>query len=195
MMMQEFTQRTGFEPTLEEYAEIEEAYYEFDGNKDEFCEDFVKNGGAQKAYEARAQKIAQIKSQMLEMDKLMKQAASKYEARIADLERQLEREQEWKPYLVERAVKQERYDHIRKAGREMTDQEAIEWIAQEFGFDAGKIKINRLMNTYEVNRHHQLRKVGEIDRRPMYDATDWYYVFFTVAGYEYEAYNGSLERI
>ena len=46
MMMQEFTERTGFEPTFDEYAEIEEAYYEFEGDKDAFCADFVKNGGA-----------------------------------------------------------------------------------------------------------------------------------------------------
>lgn len=37
MMMNEFTQRTGYEPSFEEYHYIEESYYEFDGNKDEFC--------------------------------------------------------------------------------------------------------------------------------------------------------------
>lgn len=195
MMMQEFTQRTGFEPTFDEYAEIEEAYYEFDGDKDAFCADFVKNGGALKVYEARAQKIVQLKSEMLELDKMMKQAATEYEAKIARLEKEIEREQEWKPYTDERLVPQGDYDHIRRAGHEMTDAEAIEWIAQEFGFALEKIRINRTMKTFEVNRHSQLRKVGEIDRRPMYDATDWYYIFFTVAGWEYEAYNGNLNRI
>ena len=195
MMMQEFTDRTGFEPTLEEYAEIENAYYEFDGDKDAFCADFVKNGGELKVYAARAQKISQLKSQMQELDKMMKQAATEYEAKIARLEKEIEREQEWKPYNDERLVRQEDYDHIRSAGREMTDAEAIEWIAQEFGFASEKIRINRTMKTFEINRHSQLRKVGEIDRRPMYDATDWYYIFFTVAGWEYEAYNGNLGRI
>ena len=38
MMMNEFIERTGFEPTAEEYAEIEEQYYSFDGDKDAFCE-------------------------------------------------------------------------------------------------------------------------------------------------------------
>lgn len=195
MMMQEFTERTGFEPTFDEYAEIEEAYYEFDGSKDAFCADFVKNSGALKVYEARAQKIAQLKSQMLELDKLMKQSAAEYEAKIARLEKQIEQEQEWKSYTDERLVPQEDYDHIRRAGHEMTDAEAIEWIAQEFGFAPEKIRINRTMKTFEVNRHSQLRTIGEIDRRPMYDATDWYYVFFTVAGWEYEAYNGNLNKI
>lgn len=118
-----------------------------------------------------------------------------YEAKIARLEKQIEQEQEWKPYTDERLVSQEKYDHIHRAGHEMTDAEAIEWIAQEFGFAPEKIRINRAMKTFEVNRHSQLRTIGEIDRRPMYDATDWYYVFFTVAGWEYEAYNGDLNKI
>lgn len=34
MMMSEFIDRTGFEPTAKEYAKIEDAYYNFDGDKD-----------------------------------------------------------------------------------------------------------------------------------------------------------------
>lgn len=45
MMMSEFIDRTGFEPTAKEYAKIEEAYYNFDGDKDAFCKAFVKDGG------------------------------------------------------------------------------------------------------------------------------------------------------
>ena len=37
MMIREFVDRTGFEPTATEYAAIEEKYYSFDGSKDEFC--------------------------------------------------------------------------------------------------------------------------------------------------------------
>lgn len=33
MLMSEFIERTGFTPTYEEYQEIEEAYYNFDGNR------------------------------------------------------------------------------------------------------------------------------------------------------------------
>lgn len=43
MMMSEFTERTKYEPSFKEYAEIEEAYYEFDGNKDEFCKAWLKD--------------------------------------------------------------------------------------------------------------------------------------------------------
>ena len=37
MMIEEFTARTGYKPTFEEYHEIEKLYYAFDGDKDEFC--------------------------------------------------------------------------------------------------------------------------------------------------------------
>ena len=42
MMIHEFTARTGYEPSFEEYRFIEESYYEFDGQKDEFCKWFKK---------------------------------------------------------------------------------------------------------------------------------------------------------
>ena len=69
MMISEFIERTGFEPTASEYAKIEKAYYDFNGNKDEFCKAFVKNGGEKKIYKARAEEIAQLKSQLVEMEK------------------------------------------------------------------------------------------------------------------------------
>lgn len=37
MLLEEFKTRTGYTPSLEEYAEIERQYYDFAGNKDEFC--------------------------------------------------------------------------------------------------------------------------------------------------------------
>ena len=37
MMISEFIERTGFEPTAREYAKIEIAYYDLHGNIDEFC--------------------------------------------------------------------------------------------------------------------------------------------------------------
>ena len=43
MMLEEFEQRTGFYPTLVQYAAIERAYMEFDGDKDTFCKAYKKN--------------------------------------------------------------------------------------------------------------------------------------------------------
>lgn len=59
MMMSEFVERTGFQPTTDEYEQIEDAYYNFDGDKDAFCKAFVKQGGELKIYKARADEVAQ----------------------------------------------------------------------------------------------------------------------------------------
>lgn len=37
MMRSEFIERTGYNPSSEEYEIIEEAYYNFPGDKNEFC--------------------------------------------------------------------------------------------------------------------------------------------------------------
>lgn len=42
-MIHEFTERTKYIPDVEEYHYIEESYYEFDGNKDEFCKQWIKD--------------------------------------------------------------------------------------------------------------------------------------------------------
>ena len=43
MMRSEFIERTKYEPSGEEYHYIEESYYEFVGNKDEFCKAWLKD--------------------------------------------------------------------------------------------------------------------------------------------------------
>ena len=42
MLVSEFIDRTGYQPTAEEYAEIERAYNIFDGDKDKFCRAWCK---------------------------------------------------------------------------------------------------------------------------------------------------------
>lgn len=42
MLVSEFIDRTGYRPTAEEYADIEQAYYVFDGNKEEYCRAWCK---------------------------------------------------------------------------------------------------------------------------------------------------------
>ena len=42
MMMSEFFDRTGYEPSYEEYRFIEDSYYDFIGDKDAFCKWWLK---------------------------------------------------------------------------------------------------------------------------------------------------------
>lgn len=77
MMMSEFIDRTGVEPTYEEYHYIEESYYEFDGNKDEFCKQWLKDKrDGHWATELR------LRKQMDEMKKM-------YEEQLAEKEENL----------------------------------------------------------------------------------------------------------
>ena len=81
---------------------------------------------------------------------------------------------------------------LAKYGKAMTDEEAKAFIADECGFDPEKIRILHEVNTYEVNKHHRLRKSGTFDRAPVYEATDWNYVRFDCACFMYELVNGEL---
>ena len=193
MMISEFIERTGFEPTASEYAKIEKAYYDFNGNKDEFCKAFVKNGGEKKIYKARAEEIAQLKSQLVEMEKQHKSEMAAREKQIAELNADLDRELEWKPCDGSGTnMTQERYEHLANCGQVMSDEEAKEFIADECGFDPEKIHILHEVNTYEVNKHRRLRVAGTFDRAPVYESSDWNYIRFDCACFMYEFINGQL---
>lgn len=199
MMIQEFEKLTGIEVTTEEYAEIEQMYYEFDGDKQAFCKKFVKDNGMvtvlRKMLKVEKEDHRGAELELAQVRKDYDNYSHDMVKSMEKLKAQLEKEQEWKPWVPADAVPQNDYDHLKSSGREMSDAEAIEWIAGEWGFSTDKIRINRKMKQYEVNRHNQLRTIGELERDPYYDATDWYYVFFTVCGMEYEAHNGRLIQL
>lgn len=193
MMMSEFIERTGFQPTASEYAKIEEAYYDFDGDKDAFCKAFVNNGGELKIYKARAEEIARLNSQLLEIEKEHKKEIADRDRHIERLTAELDRELEWKPAAnTGTNMSQNDYDHLSHSGRQMTDDEAKAFIADECGFAPEKIHILHEVSTYEVNKHSRLRKSATFDRKPVYEATDWNYVRFDCACFMYELVNGEL---
>lgn len=193
MMISEFIERTGFQPTAEEYAKIEEAYYDFDGDKNDFCKAFVKNGGELKIYKSRADEIARLRGLMLETEKQYKKDIADRDRRIDQLTAELDRELEWKPAKnTGTNMGQESYDHLASSGRVMTDEEAKAFIADECGFAPEKIHILHEASTYEVNKYHHLRKSGTFDRAPMYESADWNYVRFDCAQFMYELVNGEL---
>lgn len=128
--------------------------------------------------------------------KELEDAKKKLEIDNKRLAAQVEREQEWKSYEDDRNVSESEYQDLAKVGdtKVLSDAEAAELIHQEFGFDINKIEIVRTVNTYEINRHRQLRKVGELKREALYNATDWNYIRFNVCGWFYEMKNGELRQ-
>ncbi len=195
MMIHEFTELTGFEPSMEEYAEIEQQYYEFDGDKKAFCKHFIENGRIQKVYDKRLATIQQLRSTMIETEKSLMQTIKEKENRIARLEADLEREQEWQPHEYEENVRQAKYEELATCPgtRVLTDEEAVQMIAEEWGFQSGKIRIIHTVSKIEINRHRMCRRVGEYERKPLYNATDWNYIRFDIErSMTYEMFNGEL---
>lgn len=198
MMMQEFIDRTGFEPTPDEYSEIEEAYYRFNGNKDAFCSHWLKTVGLEGIANARAAKIEQMRSTAVETEKELMKTIAERDTEIERLKKQLEREQEWTPYEGEHNVSQADYERLEADGsrRELTDDEAADLIANEFGFDRSKIRIVHTAPKQEINRHRQVRTVGSYDRKALFDVWDYNYILFNVIGnvaMGYEMHNGQLQ--
>ena len=93
MMREEFEQRTGFLPTQSLYSIIEKYYTNFDGDKDAFCKAYKKDADGLATKIQREADMQEINAQIA-----AEKVAKSYEARIAELEKALEREQEWKPY-------------------------------------------------------------------------------------------------
>ena len=200
MMLSEFVERTGFEPMPAEYAKIEEAYYNFNGDKDAFCKAFVAGDGEKKIYQARAAVIDRLNGKILDMDKAFQQSSAEYEHRLAFFQAELDRELEWKPYEFTQNIPQAEYAELTKcvdsgSARYMTDDEALDWVCQEFGFDRSQVTILHEINEQEINRHNLCRASGrKIDRRPVYCATDYYYIRFNAGcgAWQWEAWNGQL---
>ena len=193
MMIEEFEKRTGFYPTLVQYEAIERAYVEFDGDKDAFCKAYKKNAGGIAERIQREVNMAAFKAQNAQASEI-----ARSDAEIERLKKELEREQEWKPYEDTHNITQAQYTELAEsipsgAAHYMTDAEALDWICSEFSFDRSKVTILHAFDEYEVNRHNQLRRTGKkIDRRPVYCATDYHYIRFNVGRNWWECWNGQL---
>ena len=156
---------------------------EFTGDKDAFC----------KAYKKNADRLAEKIQSEADMQAFKAQAAVEntvkdYESRIIELEKALEREQEWRPYEDtdnEKLANQSDTEH-------MSDEKAKDLLYEWYGFASEKITIHHSVPVYEVNRHGRLRKVGEMDRSPLYNATDWNYIRFDCGRMSYELHDGDL---
>jgi hypothetical protein len=189
MMKKEFEALTGIFPSDELYKAIEAAYYDFAGDKTAFC----------KAYKANKDGIAERIQHEVDMAAFKaadssSKAIAQRDTEIENLKKQLERELEWRPLEDKDNVSQSEYTELATAGgtKRLTDDEAKTLLYNWYGFAKEKIIIQHTIPTYEVNRHRQLRQVGEIDRAPLYNATDWNYIRFDCGCMAYELHNDTL---
>ena len=189
MMIEEFEKLTGIYPSAEDYAVIENYYMDYPGSKQDFCKAFRNNT------DGLAQQIQrELNSIHWKKERDSKATHAKIANEIETLKKQLEREQEWRPYEDKDNVQQGDYEQLLTAGdtKVLTDDEAKALLYNWYGFAKEKIIIRRTIPTYEVNRHRQLRQVGEIDRAPLYNATDWNYIRFDCGCMAYELHNDTL---
>jgi len=134
----------------------------------------------------------------LESARAERKAAKEEKAELAEqlkrLKEKLEKEEEWAPRESDLNVKQADYEAIAASGATIVlpEAEAKQLIADEFGFDPAKITILHSVDKEEINRHRLCRKVGELARKPIYNATDWNYIRFDCASWHYEMHNGKL---
>lgn len=192
MLIEEFESRTGFYPTLDLYDAIENAYMDSNLDKDTFCKAYRENDNGIAEKIQRNLNITNFKNNRINDDEITLR-----DIEIEHLKKELEREQEWKPYEMEQNIKQTDYEElvssVPNAANYMTDEEAKDWVCSEFDFDRDKITIIHEIDEYEINRHRQLRKTGrKIDRRPVYCATDYHYIRFNTSHWYYEVWNDTL---
>ena len=144
--------------------------------------------------------IAALRAQ-LEAEESFRKERNKWNAEkgrlenlIETLRENFELEQEWKPYEDKDNVTDEEYRGFAKEdpAYELSDEAAKEILQEWFGFDVRRITIHRTVPKYEINRHQQLRLVGEKPRKPIYFATDYNYIRFDCGRVKYELYDGEL---
>lgn len=200
MMMSEFIERTGFEPTAEEYREIEEQYYEFDGDKDAFCKTWKKQSGIQRLTRARAEMIESLKAENLRTIQIYESQQKELIRQYEKLQKELDRELQWQDCdNCGTNMSQERFLQLNAQSDSqcLSLEEAIELVAQEFGFNPSKIRIKTEVSSYEVNKYRRLRKKESYTRQPVYNSSDWNYVRFDVVGsmtWMWEMVNGELRQ-
>lgn len=197
MNIKEFTERTGFYPTYEHYKFIEKSYMNFDGDKDAFCKAYRtnENGLAEKITREVERFVEEQTELGMHEHDAMEERLNAQQEEIEKLKAQLDAELEWTPCkdagtrMTQRDYVKLREDRFTKT---MTDEEAANFIAEELGFNAARVRIIRKAETYEVNKHRRMRVAETYEREPCYMATDWNYVRFDVNGIEYEYLNGQL---
>lgn len=126
-------------------------------------------------------------------EKEWQKAIKDLKIKVDSLTKELEKEQEWKPYVHENAFSDKAYANIANNGTPpVSDKEAVQFVSEHFGFDKTKITINRMKPVYEINRHQQVRQIGAAVRNPYIFASDWNYICFSSMGIDYEIQNGTI---
>lgn len=199
MLKSEFEKLAGVVVSEYQYKIIEQKYLATDEDKAAFAKRYKEDSFnlATNCCRQEDEQIAKLKESFEKYIKIKTEEIDRLEKQIQKLTEQLDKEQEWQPYICPGEVQQAEYDKNKIDARMLSIPEAIEKVCDEFGFDPAKVMILTLAPAYEKNRHGIVRRVigATIKRDPFWFATDDNYIRFSCAGYHYEMHNGELNRI
>lgn len=193
MLRSEFEILTGIYVTDDLYSCIEKVYMQLKVDKSVFCERYKNNK------DGLAQVIQQEanRRKLLNDEEVLNENCRLHD-KIKRLEAELDKEQEWEPY-ENSAMDDKRYEALAKVGRKMSDEEAQELIADEFGFQKDRILVLHNIGVFQQSqKKNRIRKMNAKARNPVYESTDWNYVRFNVRTkgltWMYEMVNGELKQ-
>lgn len=202
MLKKEFEERTGFFPSEKMYRAIEETYTKMEHvNKDEFCRMYKENEDGLATLIQRNADYSDFHNVSEGNDEIsrLKKELEKVKAEKKQLADAYERELEWRPYFLEDMYSDYEYKKLQEAADNglmdrMTDDDAKNFIRKTFGFEFEAIKIIREYPMRQINRHGLICNIPEktFSREPLYCATDYNYILFSVLDYEYECVDGEL---
>lgn len=202
MQINEFEALTGIYPDQELYALIEEEYMQSEFQKDEWCERYRNNvdGLAEKVQLAAEHARAKREKAIEEERESSRKEISELHRDIASLLKKIERLEAWRPYEVS-LMETHKYIELWDSRTSEFDsaEDVKRWIACEFGFNPGAIKIVEEIPVYEKSREGRIRKTGEVEeRKPAYYSADWNYIRFDVetgsSTYQWEVVDGELYK-
>ena len=107
MMMSEFFDRTNYTPSNEEYGFIEESYYDFDGDKNEFCKQWLKD-----KKDGHWDKELELRKKMEEQKKDFLRKIDEQNEFLAFYRREYDRKLELEKQLKEAQEKLERLERV-----------------------------------------------------------------------------------
>ena len=202
MLIDEFEALTGIYPDQELYALIEEEYMQSEFQKDEWCERYRNNvdGLAEKVQLAAEQARAKREKAIEEERESLRKEISDLHRDIASVLEKVRRLEAWRPFEVSHMEMHKYIDLWDSRTSEFDSAEDVKrWIACEFGFNPGTIRIVEEIPMYEKSREGRIRKTGGVEeRKPAYYSTDWNYIRFDVetgsSTYQWEVVDGELYK-
>lgn len=124
MMMSEFIERVGFEPTAAEYQEIEKEYMGCDVDKDQFCKEWKKNGGIQRLMRLRARRIEELEAELIKKDRQYDEMDSRYCRRINQLREDMNMNDKLEEAIAENNQQKEELIRMSKLYQEAMTEKA-----------------------------------------------------------------------